>query len=356
MATKHSTPSGSQKVGPLWITILALASLACGDASFGNIDDPPITGECADGGDPRTWFGDGDDDGFGNPDISVLDCEPPPGFVADATDCNDQVKEINPGARDICGDTIDNDCANGDFCQSVVLAHWVFDEGGGTSAADSTGNGFVGVLRNGAAFIPGAGGIGIEFDGSDGEHDFVEVDHDDAFLLDEGTVSLWFRIDTLTPDEDNADARIGLWSKDSGGLDTGGHLSFWVEATGHPVMRLQAIDELTPAESEISADNPISIDQWHHLAGSFGPDGVHLYIDGVAVKSDPSYTRGMGATSGGIGNREPLAIGALTRSSGNLTVLDTSAPLTGDIADVRVFSRALRLEDAADLFSLTAPQ
>lgn len=356
MGTNRSVSGESQRFRPFFIACMAVAFLACGDASLGDTDDLPEPGECADGGDPQSWFGDGDDDGFGNPEVSVLACEAPVGFVADATDCNDLVAAINPDARDICGDTIDNDCIGGDFCQSALLAHWVFGEGGGTSAADSAGNGFVGALRNGAAFIPGSEGIGIHFDGSDGVHDFVEVEHDDAFLLDEGTVSLWFRIDTLTPDPENPTARIGLWSKDSGGLDTGGHLSIWVEAAGQPTMRLQAVSEVAPVESELSAADPISVGTWHHLAGSFGPGGMHLYIDGVEVASDPSYTRGMGATSGGIGNRGPLAIGALTRSSGDLTVLDTSGPLTGDIADVRVFSRALQVEDAEDLFNLTAPQ
>jgi len=35
------------------------------------------------------WYADGDGDGFGDPGTVVATCPPPPGFVADATDCDD---------------------------------------------------------------------------------------------------------------------------------------------------------------------------------------------------------------------------------------------------------------------------
>lgn len=63
--------------------------------------------------DARSFFSDGDLDGFGNPDVEVFSCERSPGFVADGTDCNDDEPEVNPGMAEVCNNGRDDDC-NGD--------------------------------------------------------------------------------------------------------------------------------------------------------------------------------------------------------------------------------------------------
>ena len=55
------------------------------------------------------WYGDSDGDGYGDADAMIKNCDPPSGYVADNTDCDDAVQEINPGAEELCDD-IDNDC------------------------------------------------------------------------------------------------------------------------------------------------------------------------------------------------------------------------------------------------------
>jgi hypothetical protein len=57
------------------------------------------------------YYLDADGDGFG--DINgtpIFTCNPGPNYVADATDCDDANVAINPGATEICGDNLDNDC------------------------------------------------------------------------------------------------------------------------------------------------------------------------------------------------------------------------------------------------------
>ena len=61
---------------------------------------------------PRPFFRDGDEDGYGRDDSSVLGCSPPEGYVARGGDCNDLDGEEHPGAGEICDD-LDNDCDNG---------------------------------------------------------------------------------------------------------------------------------------------------------------------------------------------------------------------------------------------------
>jgi hypothetical protein len=57
-----------------------------------------------------TFYADGDGDGYGNPDSTVVRCVQPSGYTDEGTDCDDDLAEANPGATEICEDGIDNDC------------------------------------------------------------------------------------------------------------------------------------------------------------------------------------------------------------------------------------------------------
>jgi hypothetical protein len=66
-------------------------------------DDGDCTGQ-------PTWYADSDEDGYGDPAVSVQACAQPADHVADNTDCDDEEPAANPGAVEICDDEIDNDC------------------------------------------------------------------------------------------------------------------------------------------------------------------------------------------------------------------------------------------------------
>jgi hypothetical protein len=79
--------------------------------------DPNITGQ-------NTYYADSDGDGFGDPGVTQLSCDPPNGFVTDNTDCDDTNGAANPNATEIC-DGIDNNCdgiidegCGGGYCPS----------------------------------------------------------------------------------------------------------------------------------------------------------------------------------------------------------------------------------------------
>lgn len=56
------------------------------------------------------YFPDGDGDGYGDANSQQFSCTPLPGYVADGTDCDDGNASVNPGAAEVCGDGIDNNC------------------------------------------------------------------------------------------------------------------------------------------------------------------------------------------------------------------------------------------------------
>jgi hypothetical protein len=91
------------------------------------------------------YYFDGDFDGYGDPDVLLVLCDAPFGFVTDNTDCNDVLATINPGVAEDCTDALDNDC-NGtinDGCGNI----------------DNDGDGFDIIIDcndNCAAIYPGA--------------------------------------------------------------------------------------------------------------------------------------------------------------------------------------------------------
>ncbi|MFZ4707603.1 MAG: MopE-related protein, partial [Bacteroidales bacterium] len=85
-----------------------------------------------------TWYRDLDYDGYGNPFSSVTACTAPAGYVGNGWDCDDTRPTVNPGAVDICGNGIDDNC-NGEIdegCQNFLLT--VSKTGNGTGVVSST--------------------------------------------------------------------------------------------------------------------------------------------------------------------------------------------------------------------------
>ena len=78
---------------------------------------------------PTAFYADADEDGFGDADSSVTECEMPSGYVSDWTDCDDTNAAINPDAIEVCDDgDVDEDCdGSDDGSDAIGMTDWYLD-------------------------------------------------------------------------------------------------------------------------------------------------------------------------------------------------------------------------------------
>ncbi len=204
-----------------------------------------------------------------------------------------------------------------------LAAYWPGDAGDGTVLEDLSGNDIDGGLFNGASFQPGLVGDAIRLDGFD---DVAVIEHDDALLIDEGTVSIWVKADRLGSDQ-------GIFSKDAAFNGTGGHFDLRILADGSVVYRIQGED--ADDEAELTGGQ-VSVGEWTHIVATFGDDGAQLYQDGNLIGSDVDFTSGLGTSSGGAGNFEAITLGATQRFSQDLSTDPLAQFLQGQIDEAAV--------------------
>jgi LruC domain-containing protein len=195
-----------------------------------------------------------------------------------------------------------------------LLAWWRFDETEGNIATDETEN-FDGTL-NGATRATGINGSALYFAG-DGSN--VRIDNSPELDLtgDEISFSVWFARDDL----EASGTFFFINTK----------VIFRMSSTGKISLNIY-----NPTFTSIVTDwSDRVIDQdWHHLVGVYNGSQMHLYLDGVLLKSN--------ATSGNLNSSSAdLLLGS--QSSVNF--------FSGQLDEAMIFDRALTVEDVAYLYA-----
>jgi parallel beta-helix repeat protein len=216
------------------------------------------------------------------------------------------------------------------------LSYWRLGEtsGAAVDVGSSTNDGaYNGGMLGQTGAINSDSDTAVRFDAL--SSDYIGIVHSDDYLLDNGTVQLWFNVDTAA----SGDLQH-LFSKDSQGNDTGGHLSIYLNAGGNLEVRFQSLS----ASYLVTSPSAVTAGEWHHAAFSFGANGMKLYLDGDVVDTDV-YTGGM------LGNSEPIAIGAGTQISGDTTITPVDQFFTGLIDEIAIIGSQINAETIQDFYA-----
>ncbi len=208
-----------------------------------------------------------------------------------------------------------------------LVGHWKLDETSGSAIADSSGTGNNGIWYDGVnddiaeETIASPVGTGINPDGS---NDYIEIlDNDTLDITGAVTVSAWVKYE-------GSDG--GVACKQNASNANSDNYCIYIDVGGYYAFALG-----DGSGSQYAASATVSDGNWHHFTGVADGTNITLYEDGVQIYQT-AQTRTLTAftTNFYIGTYDSAVAG---RS------------IDGDIADVRVYARALTSTEIALLYN-----
>lgn len=219
-------------------------------------------------------------------------------------------------------------CQTSKVLDPDLVAWWSFDNATQSEVPDQSSS-HLNAINTGAIPVEGKIGKALEFDGKS----VLQVDYQpilDSFPKGV-TISAWMKKDTASYWNTIVSREIG---------------SGWSEYVGLAVHQNHALFSIDPDGTNYKNVKDESLIQpgiWYHLAGTFDNDTFKLYINGKLIRSDacksPLHFQ----------DQNPLLIGGNSNNQ-NQSLVDC---FKGTIDEVRIYKRALSLEEINQLVNLT---
>jgi hypothetical protein len=245
-------------------------------------------------------------------------------------------------------------CGGG--CPVGLVSYWPFNEGSGTTTADSK-NGNDGTVKSGVMWTTGKIGNGLDFPGS-GTNGYVDVGIVDVFsnFIDLGTFDVpgtditilgWFKADDFGVNDGRiiskaigTDTDDHFWMLSTRGVGGSGaspyRMRFRVSLGGSTETLIDGGGSGSLADS-VGTDLDLATNTWYFVAAVYDGSTMKIYINGVLYASaDQTGTRDTSTT-------------AMVWMGDNPNT--GFRPFDGIIDEVSVFSRALTQEEIDDLYN-----
>lgn len=216
------------------------------------------------------------------------------------------------------------------------VAWWRFEESGGTTTADETGNGHGLTWSGGAVLSPSGGPIsgGFGYATLDGSNDSADAGSSHAdFALSDGdySVEVW-----LNPDGDGDSIQPILWIFGAPMAEPVIEITYGTSLSNVMAWHRNTDGSITPGNSAV-----IPVGQWSHVVVTNQKSGssqvVKGFVNGVQVFANTYGFAAEGVTDGFV------QIG---------TEFDF-AWFKGDLSEMTIFDRALSAADVLDLYSVS---
>jgi len=192
-----------------------------------------------------------------------------------------------------------------------LVGWWMFDDGSGTVAKDSSGKGNDGTLNGGPQWVSGYSGGALKFDGTD---DYVDCGNDASLDLTAWTIAFWLN-----------SAQNKDWSAYVvKGLDAAENYEVLTYGDGH--MHMPILFAGGNRTMGNTAPGTVVVGEWAHFTYTYSSTtGRRFYKDGSLIFSDAeSGTPQLSTEVLTIGNERPM-----TRFT------------NGTMDDVRIYNRVL---------------
>ncbi|HEV2783720.1 MAG TPA: beta-L-arabinofuranosidase domain-containing protein [Actinophytocola sp.] len=204
----------------------------------------------------------------------------------------------------------------------VFVAHYPFNETGGTTAADATGNGRTATLAGGTSWVAGRNAGAVSLNGTDGH---VRLPNGIMAGVTNFTVAGWVRL-----------ATVGAWSRVFDfGSGTGSYM-FLSPRSGAGTARFAITTGGAGAEQQINAPAALPAGAWTHVAVTLSGNTGVLYVNGAEVARNANITL------------RPASLGGTQNYLGRSQYAGDPY-LSGQLDDFRIYSRALSASEISAL-------
>jgi len=212
--------------------------------------------------------------------------------------------------------------------ETDLIGYWKFDEGSGSTAADSSGMSNNGTIINGATWVDGKVGNALRFDGVD---DYVYVPTSSSLNDYSGGLTLmaWIKTDTVSTYQQHIIAKgngFGYPGEDYAiTLQPGDDLLFFIGGTAAWVVYGVYPDAVTP-------------NKWYHVAATWNGTEWAIYVNGTLK------------ASGGNQSNSPLNFSSSPLCVGREPGWPSTS-FDGLIDEVRIYNRALSSSEIFDAYA-----